>query len=515
MIFMKKSALVFKIFKIALLLCLLLILAACGNGNNNNGGEGGLPADGGSGDNVEEQQGPRRPPTLPADLKFSGQTIRIYNMQGESSTEFLLEQATNIVDEAIYQKNMRVMDNLGIDMHFGYPSEKEWSAQGNSEEVVRLMMAGDFEYDFIFGPQYMMVYLTGHEYLSNLHNLPHIDINEPWWAKKYIDEVTVGDHTRFFLAGDIALEFVQYGSTLFYNKKLYEDLINPDNAAELYDIVLAGEWTFDVFSEMVRGVYLNLDGTGSVNIFEDRFGTIVQRVANSDHYFYPMNPRVTIRDESGIPRVNVHSEHTIAALTKLRDLFDSNPGSVDFTGIDISWSEQFMSNRLLFMPSSAIFSAQGLTDMASDYGIIPMPKFDERQPEYLAVTHDAAPIIAVPSNAVRVDLIGAVLEEMAYFSFHDVSPVYFNHALKFRYARDASDEASQMIDIIRDGATTDFGYVYGLLIVDRLNEYNNNGLGYIQRFITRNPRIGIASQIDRRLPVWEAKLDELVDLYLE
>jgi hypothetical protein len=518
---MKKSDKLFKIIKIALLFCFcLLILAACGSNENNGGeGEGAPPGEsGGSEENggAEQQTAMGRSPNIPSILRFEGQTLRIYEMEQGWNNEFLLEQATNIVDEAIYQKNMRVMEVFRLEnIHVTQPLDEIISLDSRAQEIIRLMMADDFEYDLIKGPQFRMVYLTGHEYLANLRDLPYIDITQPWWAGKYIDEITVGDHTRFFLAGDIALEFAQYRSILLYNKKLYGDLINPDNPAELYDVVLAGDWTFDKFSEMVRGVYLNLDGTGVSNVYTDRFGVSFGRWGGADHYFYTQNPRVTTRDEFGIPQVSVQNERSINALQNMRDLFDNNVGAADITNADMHWSVPFIEDRLLFVPNTAFFGTAFLTDMESDYGIIPMPKFDENQTEYYSIPHDASPIFAIPSNAVRVDLIGAFLEEMAYMSFNDVSPVYFNHALKFRYARDASDEASQMIDIIRDGAITDFGYLYGLIIVGTLNDSANNGLGYVQRFIANMPRLGVVTYVDRGLEVWERELAKLVDLYLE
>ena len=504
---LKKST----VLKILIMLCVILLCACSSNDKKDDTNPSGS-SDTNSNGTAEEIL--TRPPTLPKDLKFTGQTIKIYNFFGEDSLETTLAQSANIVEDALYKKNMKVLANLGIDMQVGYPTPKDWSPDGNAMEVTRLMMADDFDYDFIIGGQYQVAYLTGREYLTNLHNLPYVDIERPWWAKKYIDEITVGNNTRFFLAGDICLEFVQYLSTMFYNKNLYANLFggNPD---ELYDVVLAGDWTIDMLIELSKNTYSNLDGTGKADLKNDRFGVFVQRIAVADQFFYPMHPRVTLRDSEGLPYVNLGDPHSISALEKLRELYDNNIGALDMTGSDMNWSEEFMSGRILFMSSCAISAAQDLTNMAQDYGIIPMPKFDKNQTEYLAMAHDATPIICVPSNSTNYDLIGAVLEEMAYWSYTDVTPTYFNEALRFRYSRDESDVASYMVDLIRNGATTDFGYVYGLLIVGKLNDFNNNGLGYVQRYLTRNPRTGIASYIEKGTAVWETKLAELVDLYVE
>ena len=510
---MKKSAV---FLKILILLCMILLCACSSNDKDNKNDKDSINPDNRTADiDAKKEEVPERPPTVPESVNFKGETIKIFSYHAEDSVEVNLEQAVNLVEDVVYKKYMKVMGNINVNIEFGYPTPQDWSIDGYSNEVMRLMMADDFDYDMIFGVQYMCQFLTGKEYLANIHNLPYVDVTQPWWAKKYIDEITVGNDTLFFVTGDIGLGFVQSLSTMFYNKNMYTSLFGGESD-DLYNTVLNGDWTHDMMYELSKSAYRNLDGTGKVNRETDQFGAVVQRIALSDHYFYTMGPRVTIRDENGIPKINLGDEHSISVLEKVRKMFDDNIGALDLTGSQAEdWIVEFTSGRVLFYPSSSISAAEGMTNMANDYGIIPMPKYDKNQVDYLAQAHDSVPVFCVPSNATNYDMIGAVLEEMAYWAYTDVTPTYFNEALRFRYSRDESDVASSMVDLIRDGATTDFGYVYGLRIVGKLNDFNNNGLGYVQRYLTRNPRTGIASYIEKGMAVWETKLAELVDLYLE
>ena len=80
-----------------------------------------------------------------------------------------------------------------------------------------------------------------------------------------------------------------------------------------------------------------------------------------------------------------------------------------------------------------------------------------------------------------IDKVAAVIEEMAFQGYSIVTPEYYNVVLKQKYARDSSDKAMQILDMIRDSAFTDTGYVYNyaidnvaLLIRDLMNSGQNN-----------------------------------------
>ena len=53
-----------------------------------------------------------------------------------------------------------------------------------------------------------------------------------------------------------------------------------------------------------------------------------------------------------------------------------------------------------------------------------------------------------------------MLEKLGYYYYYDVMPDYYNVILKTKYRRDSSDAASQVMDLIHDSLTTDFGYFY-------------------------------------------------------
>ncbi|MDR9824647.1 hypothetical protein RCJ22_03390, partial [Vibrio sp. FNV 38] len=101
-----------------------------------------------------------------------------------------------------------------------------------------------------------------------------------------------------------------------------------------------------------------------------------------------------------------------------------------------------------------------IRDMQTDFTIVPVPKLDDTIASYGSLTHDDAVILCVPIVSTRVKNTSAVLEKLGYYYFYDVMPEYYNVILKNKYRRDSSDAASQVIDLIHDSMTTDFGYIY-------------------------------------------------------
>jgi hypothetical protein len=66
--------------------------------------------------------------------------------------------------------------------------------------------------------------------------------------------------------------------------------------------------------------------------------------------------------------------------------------------------------------------------------------------------------MALPYNCQKTEAVCAVLEEMAFEGYHNVSPVYYETVLKSKYARD--NASGQMIDLVRDGLHTDIALIY-------------------------------------------------------
>ena len=99
-----------------------------------------------------------------------------------------------------------------------------------------------------------------------------------------------------------------------------------------------------------------------------------------------------------------------------------------------------------------------LRDMKDDFGIIPWPKFDETLDRYYTNVDAGCNLICVPITVGNPECISVVLEAMAYDSYKNVIPTYYDVVLQTKYTRD--EESPEMLDLIREGRVYDIGYYY-------------------------------------------------------
>ena len=101
-----------------------------------------------------------------------------------------------------------------------------------------------------------------------------------------------------------------------------------------------------------------------------------------------------------------------------------------------------------------------LRGMETEYGILPIPKFDEDQEEYYSLAHDLFTVYGVVSsvNSIDLDNVGAVMEAMAIESYKVVTPAYYEVALKGKYSKDP--QSWEMLDMIMNNLKINGGLLY-------------------------------------------------------
>ena len=90
-------------------------------------------------------------------------------------------------------------------------------------------------------------------------------------------------------------------------------------------------------------------------------------------------------------------------------------------------------------------NAQKLRQMELDFGIIPGPKYDEAQENYRNVGGNPY-FTAVPITAPDLNMIGAVMESLAYESTMTVKVAAYDEMLWGKVSRD--DASEEMLNII-------------------------------------------------------------------
>ena len=122
-------------------------------------------------------------------------------------------------------------------------------------------------------------------------------------------------------------------------------------------------------------------------------------------------------------------------------------------------ANKFMRNEALFYWAE-LRSVEILRGMEADFGILPVPKYDESQEYYSHTVNPwVAMLMAVP---IRTDgdleKIGAVTNAYAKLGHDMMIPAYYELTLQRKISRD--DESEISIDIILANMRYDQGYMY-------------------------------------------------------
>lgn len=441
---------------------------------------------------------------VPADLDLGGETINIwYTTESTSVAETYVDLAGeltgDILDDTIYNMNATVEDKLNCTLNF-YNSHVLTSDTGT--EVSKLILAGDTSYDVYHVVQWNAAKLAAEGYYLNVYDAPYLSLDKPWWDAKYMKEMTVGENTLYALVGDYAIDRTRCLDCVYYNKDMYEDFYKDRDG--LYTDVLNGDWTWEKLRQISSDVYsdLNNDGVADRN---DRLGYCINDYNNLDAFFYGTGARVTERDEENKPTLVLNNERVAGIVQGIYDLCFNTTGAY-FSG---PLYEDDVANRTMFENGNSMFlfgffyTIEAMRDMKSDYGIIPFPKYDSDQTDYVSVVHDIMRMMVLPSNCTKVDAVCAVLEELSFQGYNELLPVYYDIVLKGKYVRD--DVSAQMIDIIRDSCSTDIAYVYGDAFF---------GMGYITRYLIQAKSSNFASEYAKREAAAITQSNDFIEQFL-
>ena len=391
------------------------------------------------------------------DLDFKGETIKVLyrNVHNLPDYEMTAEQTGDIIDDAVYKRNLEVAERLNV--KFDFVGMGDAAAAVFPTSVLATVTAGEDEFDFFVWGQTQSLKNILNEVLMDMSDAIYFDFDKPWWNVPYMDEMRIGNDNLFFLSGDLVLTVISRMSTVFVNKTRYEELHGDMN--KLYSTVLDGNFTHEKFRQLTENAYSDVNGNGTADL-EDRYGVMATTVSETDHFAYTAGLTITKRDKDGYPEFCLMSERNSDILDTIKSLYYNNPGFfIEPTNdiIDGTAEKRFASGQMIFLP--LWFAAtERLRDMEGDYGLVPFPKMDDAQDNYRSLVQNTASVISVPITVGNKDMVSAVLEALSSVTHRDVLPAYYEVGLKTKYSRD--NASSQMVDLIYSVASTDFGYAY-------------------------------------------------------
>ncbi len=397
--------------------------------------------------------------TLPDDLKFNNETVVILSRESSFITdEIMIEDDGITVHTAVFNRDQRVQEQLGV----VFESNKVTGDQYAISDILRnAANTGETYFDIIANSSYSTIMYTNENILVDLNDCQYMDLSAIYWSQGFNESASIGTH-QYLATGAISLSLIRYMFVSFYNKNLLENA----QYENLYDVVDDGRWTLDYLITLSNDLYRDTDGSGTVNE-GDTVGFLGSSVLYIDPYWSGCDVRIISKDEDNMLVYDLDKDRLNTVVDKLITLYhDSNAWFDKSSGDDgkqTAMGELFSSGTAATTIMRLVsVETEQFGSMEDEYGVIPLPKLNEDQDKHYTFVHDqftSYGITSVLSNdEEKVQMLGAVLEALALESYKEVTPTYFELALKGRYLKDS--EAWRMLDTIYENVKLDAGVLY-------------------------------------------------------
>ena len=448
--------------RISLLLAVAILLCgavSCSDTQGNNSG---------SGDEYEgigEWDGTRAttPDNLPKDLNFDGATISVLYRSSLKEYEAEGEAGSDIVFQAVYERNATVESRLGI--KFEWCPTESGSPGPIKEEIVRVLSAFVDDYDYIQTANHTILNTGMNAYLWDFNSAMYIDLTQPWWWMDCIEALSFDGKTYNYLTGEMNLLNFLTMSAFYFNSKLIGSQLGL-TAADMYAKVDGGTWTLDELHRLVSKCYYDKNGNNLADE-GDLFGMPIAGSETINQLAFSTKFDVSERTKIGTVNILLNNDRMVRVCEKLTKLLHENNGVFDqkpvngSSGFDGFVIDHFTEGRYVFLAQRFTAAcSQSMREMDDDYGIIPYPTLDEGD-EYVSYIQTASTCVSVPYavDEDRFDRVCAVLEALSAEAYRSVTEKFYEYALKSKYVRDDYD-SPRMIDIIYNSSTKYFLWEY-------------------------------------------------------
>ncbi len=357
------------------------------------------------------------------------------------------EQNGDLVNDAVYKRNHDVGEKYNAKIIY-YSTGGMWNEVGTA--FLKSIMSDDGAYDLALCHMFGGINsLVSQNALYNFNDLPIVDYDKPWWAANLRDTLEV-DGVCLLQVSDLVYKF---NDCIYFNKDIMADYKLDEN---LYDTVRAGKWTWDKLISMAKSVSGDLNGDGEYDE-SDMYGlALVPNTAEDSNWVYANGMTVATIKNGEISVDTVNSEKMKNVVDKMSDFV--NVGNHVYISEDTNLTDNkiFVDGHSLFMENLTLVLPE-MRDVEIDFGIIPLPKYDEEQDDYYSM---ATPqMMAIPANLDDPTFTGVMLEALAMESYRTVNPAVYNVSFSGKYLRD--DDSYEMYQIIQGSGVYDFNWNFG------------------------------------------------------
>lgn len=490
---------------LAILLSLLMIsplMASCSDNSSSGDNETTQTNSGetaGSDETTVETEEERIKPNIPTSADFGGDEIRFlfWTVAGWEGTvrecrDIYSEGITGeAINDAVYNRNAKIEDAYKVKITL------DIKPCGDIPNIIsQAVTGGDPTYDVMYPRLFDSPSLYQKAYFHNLHNVPNIDLSQPWWDQNSIEALNCMGILPC-VATSINVNDKDATAALAFNKTIASN----NQLEDIYSIVREGKWTYDKLSALAEAASLDVNGDGEMKPDDDLYGLLGKNDVMMA-FFHGCGSELVTHDDSGSFALTYGTERDINATVAVVNIMNQKWFmNHHVLGVDDThYRELFETGHGLFF-WMRLDEVTNMRNGEADFGIIPTPKYEETQDNYYSmVSQHSTGLLSIPITQSGDTLaeIGMVLEAMAAESHYTLIPEYIETSLKTKNSRDA--ESADMLDIIINNR-----------VFDPMLIYNFGGFADAFMDLGKNNNTDIASFMKTKEKVVSKMIDKTVD----
>ena len=349
--------------------------------------------------------------------------------------------ASQVINDAVFERNTLFSEHCNLKF---LTIGKDDVSMNSTVQNEASAPTGDFQMiDHRLG--YSATLATS-GYLYNLLDLG-VDLEGEWWDSGTAEFVLAGG--VYFMSG--SLNFADDGVTyvLIFNKDMQKTYSNT--VPNPYETARNGEWTLAYFNSVIQGVSSD-NGDGKWNEL-DTYG-FINTWEYGNTFFIGSDLRY-INNTGADGEITLYladkaqMEKALSVLELSQAIYHNNNASyMSPPGQENLGQTAFKENRGLFYGEVVNHLTPLTQEMKTEFGILPVPKYDKAQEFYRTWTHSSGSTFSVTSAIpdAQAETMGQIVQAYAILSHKYVKPAYYDIMLTSRNVHDA--DSADMMDLM-------------------------------------------------------------------
>ncbi len=446
-----------KLLILLMAMCLVVTCFACSTGRGNNKT---------SGDRDNTKVGIDSLPKI----DYEGADFLINTRQQQAYEEVFCanEESQDVRDLALMQRNAEVQDYFDIYIDAVLQTNEDQISTIIDDATVNEVSEWDANMTFPWHSAPLII--DGHVLnWNNSERFPYTNLSAGYWMNDVNKEYAIKD-AIYTAAGSACITVFTNVYGLFYNRDFGERL-KPDMTENIFDMIRSGDWTYDEFYKIVKDVWQEgTDGGATGPSPDDIYGFAIEPDVSTEAFSMAWDiTYIENNEETGLSVEHFLSEKLIQTTDRLYELCYETAGTL-YTDW-YSMRDAFSAGRVLFIPIKLQAALDDLTMMEDTYTILPLPKYDEYQEDYVTGTQNDFSVWSVSVNVPDSAYTSLIIEALNIVSENTLIPTYFEEALQKKTLSDP--DTIEMLEYLLD--TVDFEMAH---LLDKSAEYIGNLLRY-------------------------------------